>query len=140
VRRESVTPFVAEIRDMLLARVGRENRFQSIGSELLSLLGLGGSAELLPTATDLIGRYAVDRVLVEATTLLDVEGNAERQPFRASLVHSLGLVVVGRLLDAAGVPEGRPRDANPAAVFTLLDEAYGILAAPTVKEHAGASR
>jgi hypothetical protein len=102
----------------------------SIAAELPAAVGVEPTTAVLEEAQGLVRAYVADRALIEATELVDAQGDRDRgvAPFRDSLVYSLALVVAGRMLDASGVPQGRPVDAKPEALIASLERAYRLVA------------
>lgn len=117
-----------ELRAVPASHLGQaQSQLDDLGEALAERLGLhgDGAGEL---ARQLVRSYVVDRALVEAIELIDTHGEPDRgiQPFRDSLVHSLALTAIGRLLDESGqLP--RPVDPNPDGVIQLLERAYRLL-------------
>lgn len=118
---------VADLRALAANQANKdEAQLRELARLLAERLDGSDSGTLPDLALELLRRYLVDRALLEATTLIDTEGDPEHgiQPFRDSLIYSLGLTVMGRLLDASIAGGKKPMDANPAGVMEVLERAY----------------
>jgi hypothetical protein len=128
---ETTFPSLAfELRQFVLARlVEHRSALSALGEELASLFADEPHRTTITAATEAVRAYVSDRALVEATTLLGWHdhGGGDEASFRESLVYSLGLAAVGRVLDALGTPPGRPQEAAPTEAFGVLNRAYSLV-------------
>lgn len=106
----------------------RRHELDRLADELRAQAGVDAGEAVGALARDLIAGYVGDRALIEATKLIDAEGDIDREleSFRDSLVYSLGLTVAALLLDRGGRPAREPMDAKPQALFDVLERAYGL--------------